>query len=215
MRPVALLLLALVGGLSASPAAPGAEVDPGAAFAAGAAAFEAGDFETAKTWFERAYAADPAPILVYNLARAHEEMGQAEAATRYFRAYLEAAPDATDRADVERRIRVMEAIVERGASSYRPWAWAAGGVALGAAVGATLFGIEAREAEERNGTAVGAELDASADEAEDAALAANALWAATAVFATASVLLLFADGDSGVAVIGQPGGAGVAWRLDW
>lgn len=103
------------GAAAASP--PGGPATPQdearAEFEAGRAAFRARDFAAARARFERAYALDPSPVLLYNLARACEESGDAEKAIDYFRLYLEREPQADDRPDVERRIRVMEAIVTR------------------------------------------------------------------------------------------------------
>jgi tetratricopeptide (TPR) repeat protein len=111
MTRTLILALALAAGAPAGAATPQDEAR--AEFEAGRAAFRAGDFAAARGRFERAYALDPSPVLLYNLARACEESGDAERASTYFRQYLEREPNADDRADVERRIRVMEAIVAR------------------------------------------------------------------------------------------------------
>ncbi|MEZ4472685.1 MAG: tetratricopeptide repeat protein [bacterium] len=109
MRSLALLLLLAAPGWAQPIDRPQAQ----ALFQKGAEAFRAEHFEEALRYFEAARTLDPAPVLTYNIARAHEEMGQAQAAIDAYRAYLQAAPDAEDRADVERRIRVMRAIVDR------------------------------------------------------------------------------------------------------
>lgn len=77
----------------------------------GVAHFKAGRFAEALERFDVAYKLDPRPVLLFNLARVHEEMGHAEAAIEHFELYLAREPQAEDRADIERRIRVMSAIV--------------------------------------------------------------------------------------------------------
>jgi tetratricopeptide (TPR) repeat protein len=176
------LILALA--LAAGPAGAQTPTDEARAeFDAGRAAFRARDFAAARARFERAYALDPSPVLLYNLARACEESGDAEKAVDYFRLYLERDPQADDRADVERRIRVMEAIVarERAAKAAAeaaakppappsvaaatpppaearpewlvPVSWAAVGVGAAALGAATWFGLEARSAEDAHARA--------------------------------------------------------------
>lgn len=125
MKPVmertVLIATALAApGLIASPALavePSAQHQAAQAYAAGAAAFKAKQYAAALASFERAFKLDPVPILLYNIARCHEEMGNAQEAVTGFRLYLARAPQAADRADVERRIRVMEAILKRQAAT--------------------------------------------------------------------------------------------------
>ncbi|MCA9546745.1 MAG: tetratricopeptide repeat protein [Myxococcales bacterium] len=83
------------------------------AYDAGVAAFKAERYGEALKHFERAHKLDPAPELLYNLARCHEMQGRAEKAVEHFELYLARVPQAADRDDVERRIKVMRAIVER------------------------------------------------------------------------------------------------------
>ena len=86
------------------------------AYQAGVSAFGEKDFKGALKLFDHAFKLDPSPVLLYNIARCHEEMGTLEPAIRNFELYLARAPDAPDRAAVERRIRVMEAKSEREAA---------------------------------------------------------------------------------------------------
>jgi tetratricopeptide (TPR) repeat protein len=79
----------------------------------GKEAFQARDFEGARGAFERAYMLDPSPVLLYNLGRACEESGDAEKAIEYFQMYLDRTADTPDRGDVERRVRVMQAILSK------------------------------------------------------------------------------------------------------
>lgn len=66
-------------------------------------------YREAAEQFQAAYNLDPVPILLYNLARAAEEMGDPERAIGHYQSYLKrVGPEAEDRGEVERRIRVME-----------------------------------------------------------------------------------------------------------
>ena len=78
-------------------------------FKEGRAFFKAKDYRAAAEKFQAAYNLDPVPILLYNMARAAEEMGDPEQAIGHYRSYItRVGPDAEDRGEVERRIRVME-----------------------------------------------------------------------------------------------------------
>lgn len=105
-------LLVLSAVLTAPPSA-AERAEAGRIYDLGAAAFRAEDYDAAIAHFESALRLDPSPVLLFNLARSHEEAGDAPAAIGNFERYLEAWPGAEDRADVERRIRVMRAIDAR------------------------------------------------------------------------------------------------------
>lgn len=60
--------------------------------------------------FSAAFALDPSSILLYNLARAREENGDADEAVDHYREYLKRYPQAEDRAAVEQRVRILEAV---------------------------------------------------------------------------------------------------------
>jgi tetratricopeptide (TPR) repeat protein len=77
----------------------------------GVGLFAARDWVAAMERFSAAYALDPSPVLLYNLARAAEENGEADGAVAHYRAYLEKFPDAEDRPEVERRIRILDAVL--------------------------------------------------------------------------------------------------------
>ncbi len=68
-------------------------------------------FEEASSLFTAAYDLDPSPVLLWNLARSAEEQGDARNAISYYQSYLEAATDATEIVEVQRRIRVLEAVL--------------------------------------------------------------------------------------------------------
>lgn len=71
--------------------------------------FRGGKVAEALAAFQEAYRLDPHPVLAYNIARAHETLGQVEEAIAAFRLYLELDPRASDRGAVEQRIATLEA----------------------------------------------------------------------------------------------------------
>lgn len=75
----------------------------------GVALFREGRYAEAAERFQLAYNVDPAPNLLYNLARAHEEAGDRETAALFFQSYLDRYPEADDRAEVEQRIASLRA----------------------------------------------------------------------------------------------------------
>jgi tetratricopeptide (TPR) repeat protein len=100
--------------MSAAPANAQTAAEKAAAdYQRGKDAFQARDFDGARAAFERAYMLDPSPVLLYNLGRACEESGDAEKAVEYFQMYLDRTADTPDRGDVERRVRVMLAILAK------------------------------------------------------------------------------------------------------
>ncbi|MEZ4432503.1 MAG: tetratricopeptide repeat protein [bacterium] len=184
------LLLATPPALAAEPEAAAAAQ---AAYREGVGAFKAGDYEAALARFEAAHALDPSPILLYNMARANEELGRPAAAIRRFEQYLDAAPDASDREDVERRIRVMRAIVENiedgdraalvatevppAPISLRPFAYgalAAGAVMVVVAI-VGVVGLEGAREDYAHADSV-REKQRAEDDGDSAALTANVGW---------------------------------------
>lgn len=110
------LLLCLFFALSGAHAAavsPTARAKAEAAYAAGAKSFQNKKFEVALKYFEDAYLLDPVPILLYNIARAHEELKHYDHASRYLSRYLDRAPpDAPDRTQVEQRLSLLRAAAQ-------------------------------------------------------------------------------------------------------
>ena len=71
--------------------------------------YRAGRFAEAVKLLREAYAIDPDPTLLYNLARAYEGLGDLPAALEAYRAYLAAAPPGiADRAAIETRVATLE-----------------------------------------------------------------------------------------------------------
>ncbi len=90
------------------------------AFAAGQAAYTAGRFAEALGYFERAYELTREPDLLYNIATVHDRLRHDAQALDAYRRYLEARPDAEDRANIEARVRVLEEAVARETAAPAP-----------------------------------------------------------------------------------------------
>jgi tetratricopeptide (TPR) repeat protein len=65
-------------------------------------------YEQAAHEFKAAYLANPDAMLLYNIAQAYRLAKQPNEALQYYKMYLAAAPDATDRAEVQRQMSDME-----------------------------------------------------------------------------------------------------------
>lgn len=77
-------------------------------FQKGAAAYREGRYEQAIELFRKAYEQHAYPELVYNSGQAYEKLGDTVRALDSFRQYLKLAPNANDRATVEKRIQALE-----------------------------------------------------------------------------------------------------------
>jgi hypothetical protein len=115
------MALALAASLGARPAAAGEAAKKAAKphYDKGAAEYNLGHFADAIIEFEKAYELDPAPILLFNIAQAHRQNGDNERAAFFYRRYLEQAPDAENRADVEKRIKDLESVMQQQADVKR------------------------------------------------------------------------------------------------
>lgn len=79
----------------------------------GTALFSKGDFEGAVEKFEAAYAFDPNPVLLFNLARATEEAGDYKRAIQWYEAYLARYKDDKDADAVRHRVHLLRQTVAR------------------------------------------------------------------------------------------------------
>lgn len=83
-------------------------------FVEGTQHYQAGQLDDALERFLAAWRLVPSPELAYNVARTYERMGDAQHGVEFYRHYLQqAAPDAAERQDVERRIGELESIAQR------------------------------------------------------------------------------------------------------
>jgi tetratricopeptide (TPR) repeat protein len=77
-------------------------------FKASVEAYRGGDFERTVALLNEAYTLDPQPVILYNLGRAYEGLGNGEAAIDAYDRYLKADPKATDRASIEQRVATLQ-----------------------------------------------------------------------------------------------------------
>src|SRR5688500_18742243 len=108
-----LLLTALAVGGQASAAdpkrsSPAAQRDARRAYEKGAQLYRSGQYEEAIAAFRQAYALQPHPALLFNIAQAQEKLGELEGALESDRGYLDGAPEAKDRAAVKAAIANLE-----------------------------------------------------------------------------------------------------------
>jgi len=75
----------------------------------GMKAYTLGRFEDAIEEFEKAYELRQEPIFLYNIAQSHRQNSNPQRAVFFYRRYLEAEPGAKNRADIEKRIKDLEA----------------------------------------------------------------------------------------------------------
>jgi tetratricopeptide (TPR) repeat protein len=99
----------LAGSVQAGEPPPEARV----AYDAGVEHFRAGRYADAIAEFNKAYRVAPNPVLVFNMARAFEELKDFGSATTFYKRYLEMAPEAPDRRVVEESIRTLELLAAR------------------------------------------------------------------------------------------------------
>src|SRR5688572_24596338 len=79
-----------------------------ALFQAGVAAIEEGDYEGAYRYFRESFELSGRPQLLFNLGNAAERLRRDDEAIDWYRRYLDAMPDADNRAYVEGRLRALE-----------------------------------------------------------------------------------------------------------
>jgi len=92
-------------------------------FRSGREHYQHGRYREAATDLERALALDPAsPTLLYNIARVHELLGEAEEAAGYYRSYLRVLPEGSEdeRAEVQATITRLEGAAAHGEISRPP-----------------------------------------------------------------------------------------------
>jgi hypothetical protein len=78
-------------------------------FSAAQEAFGARRYKTAATEFEAAYGITKDPVLLYNIAESWEKAGDGRQAVGNYRQYLREQPNAQDKAEVQKRVKAIEA----------------------------------------------------------------------------------------------------------
>jgi tetratricopeptide (TPR) repeat protein len=76
-------------------------------------AYKAGQFEQAADLLREAYGLYPEPLLLYNLGRAQEGLGDMAGAVESYEKYLSEAKDLKDRGAIERRIATLKAQIAK------------------------------------------------------------------------------------------------------
>jgi tetratricopeptide (TPR) repeat protein len=82
--------------------------------------YRVGRFGVAAELLREAYDLHPEPLLLYNLGRALDGMGEFQEAIQAYRDYVEAVPDAEDRGAVERRIETLQTYLDSGSGGDTP-----------------------------------------------------------------------------------------------
>lgn len=82
-------------------------------FLAGQDYYSQGRYEKAIEEFEEAYRLDPRPLLLYNIAQAHEKMGHLVKAVDHLKRYLEADPDTDERTTLLNKVANLEARIAK------------------------------------------------------------------------------------------------------
>jgi tetratricopeptide (TPR) repeat protein len=80
-------------------------------FQAGKAAYEAGRYEEALSFFEQAYTQSERPRMLYNIGQTADRLRRDERALEAFRKFLELVPDDPLRVEVEKRVAALEQAV--------------------------------------------------------------------------------------------------------
>jgi tetratricopeptide (TPR) repeat protein len=70
-------------------------------------AYRKGEFQATVDLLNQAYALDPQPVLLYNLARAHEGLGDTDAAIDAYERFLTQEPKTADRGSIEQRLTTL------------------------------------------------------------------------------------------------------------
>lgn len=80
-------------------------------YAQAVAAYEAHKYRDAIDLFQQVDALKPNPAFSFNIGIAYEDMGDSAMALSYYRSYLRQLPKASDRDDVENRVRRLEGLL--------------------------------------------------------------------------------------------------------
>jgi tetratricopeptide (TPR) repeat protein len=170
-------------------------------------AYNAGRFQEAIDLLDEAYRLSPVPVVLYDLARAYEGLGNIEQAARYYRAFLAADPNADDRGAIEGRIATLEAQLrereraqaaaraQRLASDRTPSVvpWVVTGVGGAVLVTGVVLGLlaQSKSAGENGASQVVARQD-NAD-AKSFATGANVAFVVGGTLAVAGLVWVFLD----------------------
>lgn len=89
-----------------------ARVEAKSHYTKGVTAFDLGQYDLAITEYEAAYKIINEPSLLYNLGQAHRLARHPSQALHFYRVYLIKVPNASNRVEVETKMRALEASIE-------------------------------------------------------------------------------------------------------
>jgi len=78
-------------------------------FSSGKEAYDNGLYKRALGSFSDAYDLSPRPLMLYNIAKTEDKLGQAEAARDHYRRFLAAVPSSAQHGEVQSRVTVLDA----------------------------------------------------------------------------------------------------------
>lgn len=197
----------------------------------GQALYERGEYRAAIAKLEEALALDPDKDLVFNLAVLHEKLADVDQAERYYRRYLEMETSPKLRERVQSTLKRIEGAKKELASARAPepppppatqtapappppppepepqgrridgWVMTAGGVAAGAAIVGTVFGISALGKDPGDAATTGPttrvqDLEEEASTAHTHAILADVSFLVAALAGGAAVLLYLRSGPA-------------------
>jgi len=82
--------------------------------------YQTSSYGAALAEFEKAYALEPLPELLFNIARCHEVLANLEQAIKNYEAYLEKKPGADNRPLVEARLKNLRKRLAEASSKVKP-----------------------------------------------------------------------------------------------
>ncbi len=86
-------------------------------------AYDLGKYPEAVDEYQKVYEIDGDPVMLYNIAQAYRLNDQPQDAIHFYRRYLQRAPEARNRDDVERKIAAQEKVIEekrKAAAAVQP-----------------------------------------------------------------------------------------------
>src|SRR6478736_7599423 len=86
-------------------------------------AYDLGKYQEAVEQYQKVYEIDGDPVMLYNIAQAYRLNDQPQEAIHFYRRYLQRAPEARNRDDVERKIAAQEKVIEdkrKAAAAVQP-----------------------------------------------------------------------------------------------
>lgn len=113
------ILVALVSAPAVARAGP-AQNEARKAALEGTARFKAGQYQEALGFFLISYAKKKDPVVAWNIARCHEELGDLQAAVKYFEEFRATASDPAGRARADEKLAALRARIAAAEAAARP-----------------------------------------------------------------------------------------------